>query len=95
MLNREKVFQKPNNNILMHGVTYEDEILEENFKILRDFDKFFVPIVKRIDLSEFKTDIPYSGGINPDLSAINNLYGLAIEYYQIRMVLFGMVILFL
>lgn len=50
--NKEKVFANPSNNILMFMVTYEDDLLEENYKFLSSVNKFFTA-TNKTDLSEF------------------------------------------
>ena len=41
MENKNKVFDSPKNNILLHGITYEEDVLEANFKDLRNVHLFF------------------------------------------------------
>ena len=63
--NKDKVFQNPNNNILMFTLTYEEDVLEENFRKLKNIDKFFTSSVAGQGLDTFKTDVSFFGGMNP------------------------------
>ncbi len=75
--NRHQVFNRPSNNLLMNfGLTYEESLLEENFESVFRDNIFFTPLVKRVRLDEFKTDIVYWGGMNPWDSCENSTYEL-------------------
>lgn len=76
--NKDKVFHQPNNNILMFTVTYEEDILEENFRKLKNIDKFFTASVAGKGLDTFKTDVSFFGGMNPWESADISKYPLNI-----------------
>lgn len=72
-VNKDKVFANPSNNILMYTLTYEDDVLDENFKFLQSITKFFTA-TNKTDLANFKTDAVYLGGMNPWESCESSLY---------------------
>ncbi len=78
MSEKDKVFDSPSNNILMHGITYEEDVLEDNFKFLQNINMFFKATSTRVQLDKFKTDILYSGGMDPWDSCESSLYPLNI-----------------
>ena len=49
----------------MYMVTYEDELLEDNFRKLKNTNKYFTASTKQVKLDEFKTDVYYFGGMDP------------------------------
>ena len=49
----------------MFTLTYEEDILEENFRKLKNIDKFFTASVAGKGLDTFKTDVSFFGGMNP------------------------------
>ena len=62
----------------MFTVTYEEDILEENFRRLKNIDKFFTSSVAGKGLDTFKTDVSFFGGMNPWESAEISKYPLEI-----------------
>lgn len=77
MDNKHSAFDYPDNNILMWHVTYEEDLLKENFKYVLDESVFF-EAANTVKLDTFKTDVLYSGGMNPWESVDGSLYELAI-----------------
>lgn len=92
--NKNKVFTQPNNNILMYMLTYEDDVLEQNFKYLESVSKFFTA-TNNTDLSKFKTDVVYfGGGMNPWENCETSLYPLNIAGEMIVKIMMAFVTLF-
>ena len=48
MKNKHEAFDYPDNNILMYGVTWEEDLLKENFQITKDEDIFFPASTNRV-----------------------------------------------
>lgn len=66
----------------MYSVTYEDNLLEDNYEFINSISKFFTATT-RTDLANFKTDAVYLGGMNPWDSCETSLYPLAIAYSKL------------
>ena len=77
MENKHSAFDYPNNNILMWYVTYEEDLLRDNFEYVLD-ESIFFEAAGNTKLNSFKTDVLYSGGMNPWKSSESSLYELAI-----------------
>lgn len=97
MENKNKVFESPDNNILLNGITYEEDILETNFKDLRNVHLFFKATTQRVMLDKFQTDVVMSGGMNPWESCNQSLYPLIIEGSLVRKIvaLLAMLLIFI
>ena len=76
METRHEAFDYPNNNILMNGLTYEEDILKYNYEDVFKNDVFFKSSTGRVQLENFKTDIVYWGGMDPWESCESSLYEL-------------------
>lgn len=62
----------------MYMLTYEDDVLNENFKFLESVSQFFTA-TNNTDLGKFKTDVVYfGGGMNPWESCESSEYPLNI-----------------
>lgn len=61
----------------MFSVTYEDDLLGENYSFLNSISQFYTA-TSRTDLALFKTDIVYSGGMDAWESAETSQYPLFI-----------------
>ena len=69
-------------------LTYEDDVLADNFKFLESVSKFFTA-TNQTDLAKFKTDVVYfGGGMNPWDSCETSLYPLNIAGEIIMKALF-------
>jgi hypothetical protein len=76
---RDEVFYYSNNNILMDGLTYEENFLKDMYpEVLRDIVFFRAGSAQQVLLDKFKTDVVYYGGINPFVSIENSKYELYI-----------------
>ncbi len=78
MEHKHEVFDYPNNNILMYTVTWEEDLLRDNFKLVFNEDIFFPSSTDRVRLDKFKTDIPIYGGMDPWDSTTNSKYQLVL-----------------
>lgn len=94
MLKKHEVFDYPSNNVLMWRVTYEEDLLKDNFEFVLK-EKIFFPAANRIKLDEFVTDVPYWGGMDPWESSKASLYELSIAGEFILKSLFLTIILWL
>lgn len=63
----------------MWSVTYEDDLLADNYDYLNSITQFFTSTTST-DLAKFKTDAVYSGGMNPWDSCESSLYPLEIAF---------------
>lgn len=68
---RKQVFYYPSDNILMDGVTYEEDYLEEYFDQILAEKVLIRASTSNVELDKFETDIVYSGGMDP-LGSIDN-----------------------
>ena len=69
---RNKSFKYPVNNILMDGVTYEENFMKDMYsEVLRDVVFFRAGSEQQVLLDKFKTDVVYYGGMDPYLPAEN------------------------
>lgn len=64
MENKNEVFDYPSNNILMFRVTYEEDLLKNNFDLVLSETNFFVS-AGTVKLDQFVTDTVYFGGMDP------------------------------
>lgn len=64
-LNRNKAFSSPSNNILMDGITYEEDYLKDYTDDAMKTEVMIKSSVERVSLDKFKTDVVYTGGMNP------------------------------
>ena len=90
-LNREKAFDYPDNNILMDGVSYEEVYLDEHFDNAIKTEVFIKTSIDRVDLEKFKTDVVYTGGMNPWSSVDKSRYSIIlakVPLIQIAVTLF-------
>lgn len=78
MQNRAKVFRNPDLNLLMDGVTYEEDYLKEYMDQMLGVDVFMKASVSNVQLDKFETDVVYSGGMDPLESLGNNTYPLTL-----------------
>lgn len=82
-MNRHKVFQYPNNNLLCDGVNYEEDLLSFLYdNVFKDL-VFVRPTNQQVFLDKFKTDIIYYGGFNPWDSTRDNTFQLIIKSVSI------------
>ena len=65
MKHKHDVFDYPNNNILMYRVTWEEDLLKDNYKVVMKDDIVFRASTDRVRLDQFKTDVVYWGGMDP------------------------------
>lgn len=87
MQHKHDAFDYPDNNILMYTVTWEEDLLRQNFEITKDEDIFFPSSIDRVRLDKFKTDVLISGGMNPWVAASNASYPLTLAGVGISRVL--------
>lgn len=73
--NKDSLFEEPNNNLLMYWNTYEDSLIEFNFKLAKNISEFF-SAATNMNLSNFKMDVLYMGGADPWTSVHNAQYPL-------------------
>lgn len=90
---RHEAFDDPSNNILMNGLTYEEDILKYNYEDVFKNDVFFKSSTNRVQLEKFKTDIVYWGGMDPWESCENSLYQLVLAKSSIlKIVIVGVLL---
>ena len=76
---RNDVFYYPSNNILMDGITYEENFMIQMYpEVLRDTVFFRAGSEQQVMLDKFKTDVVYTGGMDPFESAENSKYELVL-----------------
>ena len=76
---RNDVFYYPSNNLLMDGMTYEENFMKEMYpEVLRDTVFFRAGSQQQVMLDKFKTDVVYYGGMNPFEAAENCKYELVL-----------------
>lgn len=84
--NKDKAFYNPSNNILWGG-SYEETFIVNNLAYVQGVKVFFPAASKsQVDLSQYKTDVVYTGGMNPWPSVESSLYPMVIAgaaVYQI------------
>jgi hypothetical protein len=78
MQTRHEVFDYPDNNMLMNGLTYEEEILRHNYEDVFTIDVFFKSSTGNVQLEKFQTDVVYWGGMDPWESCENSMYELVL-----------------
>lgn len=72
----------------MWSLTYEDDLLKDNYEYLTGVNEFFTATTQT-NLTKFKMDAVYSGGMNPWDSAESSKYPLDIAfsaYYLISLI---------
>lgn len=75
---RKKVFYYPTNNILMDGLTYEESYLEDYFEEASKMEVFITSTMDQVKLDKFKTDVVYTGGMDPFESVDKSGYALVL-----------------
>lgn len=64
----------------MNTITYEEDLIKENFNFLKGVNKFFTATSTRVELDKFQTDILMSGGMDPWRTCDISDYPLYISY---------------
>ncbi len=77
-LHREDAFYYPSNNILMDGITYEEDYLNDYMESVMEDPIFMKPVLDNKRLDKFKSDVVYVGGFDPFESTEGNSYPIVI-----------------
>lgn len=82
--NKDKAFYNPNNNVLSAG-SYEERYVTDEMEYVTSIRVFFPAATSsQVDLATYKTDVVYSGGMNPWPSVDGALYQLVIAGISIK-----------
>lgn len=82
--NKDKAFYNPNNNVLSAG-SYEETFINEQMIYVSSIKVFFpAATTHQVDLASYKTDVVYSGGMNPWTSVDGALYEVVISAIEIK-----------
>jgi hypothetical protein len=74
---RNDVFYNPSNNLLMDGMTYEEEYMQKMYPdVIADTVFFKAGSQQQVVLDKFQTDVVYDGGMDPYEPAVNSKYEL-------------------
>lgn len=95
MATRQSAFYYPSNNILMNGIGFEEDFLKYNYAEVSNNTIFYRATTQQVMLDEFKTDVVYTGGINPWESCENSLYQLVLASSGITKVMIAIVVILL
>lgn len=80
---KEQLFEDPGTNVLMGGMSYEEEYLMENLGNFAKEVVFFPPMSDEVDLKGFEIDVDISSGVNPYFSAEHSQFNIAIAGVEI------------
>ncbi len=93
MINRHESFAYPNNNLLLDGVNFEEDIMKFNFgEVFKDM-VFFRPTTQQVMLDKFKTDVVYYGGMDPWNTVYNTTYNLILNMETILQLSIGILLI--
>ena len=79
----------------MYTVTWEEDLLKDNFEIVFNEDIFFPATTKRVELDKFKTDIVIYGGMDPWESAFNSKYQMILAGDKRELLVYLTILLFI
>ena len=89
---KEQLFEDPGTNVLMGGMSYEEEYLMENLGTFAKEVVFFPPMSDEVDLKGFQIDVSIDSGVNPYFSAEDSQFSIAIAGVQLLKLGFGAIV---